>query len=58
MKYIALLIIIISLCFVGCSTHKHCGTAHYSEMTSQDFDNMARRAEMNEFLLNRMVDGQ
>ena len=38
--------------FVGCSTHKHCGTAHYSELTSQDYENAKRRMETNDLILS------
>lgn len=48
-----IILILVSMGFVGCSTHKHCGTAHYSELTSQDFENMKQRMEVNEFLLRQ-----
>jgi hypothetical protein len=37
---------------VGCASHKHCGTAHYSELTSQDFQNMKQNMQVENFLLN------
>lgn len=57
MKIILIGIAIIGLVgIIGCSSsHKHCGTAHYSTATSQDFENMKRRGETNEFLLNRSL---
>ena len=54
MKIILIGIAIIGLVgIIGCSSsHKHCGTVHYSELTSQDFENMKRRMETNDLILS------
>lgn len=52
MKIVFAVIMLSMLCFVGCSTHKHCGTAHYSTATSQDFENLRQRSNTEYYLLN------
>ena len=49
---ILLITAILSLIISGCATHKNCGTAHYSTMTSQDVENMKQRIAIEYFLLN------
>lgn len=46
------ILLFIYVCFVGCSTHKHCGTAHYSTMTNQDYENIRQRGVTTYYMLH------